>query len=251
MSYVATAAILVVLVVALAVVVADLARLGNGAVEPSEPSPTPVSTVAAVSAGAPIASGAAVVELTSEVSAGAPRVQVAVIDGSGRLTGVSEKGAIDPSTVDFDGRFGAYGEPGRPGRVHLAWVGGICDSHITVTVAADIASITFDMGPQPDCDSIGVGRELVLDFEGTVDVPTINITDAADRPTGSPAYDLDCGPLGPDACNQKAADVLAANEAGSPTTRVVSITFIDECGSYTVVLDSGSGMTSSVDCVPP
>jgi hypothetical protein len=250
-SYVATAVILVVLIAAFVVVVADLARLRNGVEALSEPSPTPLSTVAESPTGAPIASDAAFVELTSEVSAGAPRVRVAVRDESGRLTGVGEKGTVDPSSISFDGRFAAYAEPGRPGRVHLTWVGGICDSNITVTIAADIRSITFDMGPQPDCDSIGVGRELVLDFAGSVDVPGINIRDAAESPTGSPAYELDCGPLGPDTCHQKAAGVIAANEKGSPTDRVVSITFIDECGSYTVHFDSGSGMTASVDCVLP
>lgn len=250
-SYLATAAIVMVLVAAVAVVVADLGRLGNGGIAPSEPISTPTPTVAEVSARAPIPSGDVVVELTSEVSAGAPRVRVAVIDESGRLTEAGEKGAVDPSTVSFDGRFGAYAEPGMPGRVHLEWIGGICDSHITVTVAADLSTITFDMGPQPDCDSIGVGRELVLDFDGSVDVPSIKITDAADNPSGSPAYDLDCGPLGPDTCHQKAAGVIAANATGSPAKRVASIAFIDECGSYTVLFDDGSGMTSSVDCILP
>jgi hypothetical protein len=120
-----------------------------------------------------------------------------------------------------------------------------------VTVAADLRSITFDMGPQPDCDSMGVGRELVLDFDGSVDVPRIELRDAADNPKGSPAYTLDCGPLGPDTCHQKASAIIAANEKGSPTNRVVSIAFIDECGSYTVLFDDGTGMTASVDCVLP
>ena len=69
----------------------------------------------------------------------------------------------------FDGRFGAFAEPGKPGRVHLAWVGGAGQPHHGDR-RRRLGSITFDMGPQP-CDSIGVGRELVLDFEGTVDVP--------------------------------------------------------------------------------
>jgi hypothetical protein len=195
--------------------------------------------------------GAVVVPLTSPVGAGDPPVQVAVIDTSGRLVNATEKGAIDPSTVSSDGRFGAYAEPGTPGRVHLEWIGGICDSQITVTVAPDLSSITFDMGPQPDCDTIGVDRELVLDFDGSVDVPGIELRDAADNPKGSPAYDLDCGPLGPDSCHQKAAAVIAANEKGSQPNRVVSIAFSDECGSYTVLFDDGSGMSSSVDCVLP
>lgn len=126
--------------------------------------------------------GAIVIALTSQVGAGEP-VQVAVVDKSGRLVSVTEKGAVDPSTMSFDGPFGAYAEPGRPGRVHLQWGGGICDSRITVTVAADLGVITFDMGPQPaNCDSMGVDRELVLDFDGTVHVPAIQLRDVADAP---------------------------------------------------------------------
>jgi hypothetical protein len=236
------------------VVVTDLGRLGNGAAPPSEPISTPTPSIVAASPAAPAPSGAVVVELTSEVGVGAPPVQVAVIDKSGRLVSVIEKGAVDPSTMSFDGRFGAYPESGTPGRVHLAWVGGICDSRVTVTVAADLGSITFDMGPQPaNCDSIGVGRELVLDFDGTVDVPSIKLIDVADllTPTaGARDYTLDCGPLGPDTCEQKAAAVVAANATGPPK-RLESITFFDECGSYTVVFDDGSGMTAINDCVQP
>jgi hypothetical protein len=195
--------------------------------------------------------GAIIVPLTSPVGANFPPAQVAVIDASGRLVSATEKGSVSYTSMPFDGRFGAYAEPGMPGRVHLEWIGGICDSHITVTVSADLSTITYDMGPQPDCDSIGVGRELVLDFDGPVDVPGIEIRDAADNPKGSPAYNLDCGPLGPDTCQQKAAAIVAANEKGSPTKRVVSITFSDECGSYTVLFDDGSGMASSADCVLP
>ncbi|MFL5713452.1 MAG: hypothetical protein ACJ769_02205 [Chloroflexota bacterium] len=119
--------------------------------------------------------GAPVVVLTSEVGAGGPPVRVAVVDQSGRLEKVAEKGAVDPSAMSFEGRFGAYAEPGTQGRVHLSWVGGICDSQITVTVSKDVDSISFDMGPQRDCDSVGVGRQLVLDFAGSVDVPAIDV----------------------------------------------------------------------------
>jgi hypothetical protein len=210
------------------------------------------------STGAPVATpgpwppeGAVIVPLTSEVGAGEPPVQAAVVDRSGRLVNVTEKGTIDPNTLSFEGRFGAYAEPGMPGRVHLAWVGGICDTRVMVTVAEDLGSITIDMGPQPaNCDTIGIGRQLVLDFEGTVDVPGITLKDAADGPTpseGSPAYDLDCGPLGPDTCEEKALAIVAANLP----KRVVSITFSDECGSYTVLFDDGTGMSASVDCILP
>lgn len=196
--------------------------------------------------------GAQVVALTSPVGPNFPPVQVAVVDESGRLLRVTEKGSVHYSMAPFDGRFGAYAEPGTPGRVHLTWIGGICDSRITVTVAADLGSITFDMGPQPDCDTIGVGRELVLDFDGSVDVPSIKLRDAAETAnptTDARDYALDCGPLGPDTCEQKAAAVVAANATGSPTKRLESITFTDECGSYTVLFDDGTGMTASIDCI--
>ena len=87
------------------------------------------------------------------------------------------RGTLDPSSPNVSiPDPGAYPEPGKPGRVHLAWTGSICDSRITVTVAADLKSITFDMGPQPTCDSLGVVREVVLDFLGPVDVSAIEIS---------------------------------------------------------------------------
>jgi hypothetical protein len=99
-----------------------------------------------------------------------------VVDGSGRLLDVAEKGSVEPSdaTVNLADP-GAYAEPGKPGRVHLAWTGSVCDSQITVTVAADLKTIAFDMGPQPLCDSLGVGRQVVLDFSGSIDVGTIEV----------------------------------------------------------------------------
>ena len=124
--------------------------------------------------------GATVVTLTSQVEAGKPPVQVAVVDDSGRLAGVAEKGSVDPSSPTVSIRDpGAYAEPGKPGRVHLAWTGSICDSRITLTVAADLKSITFDMGPRPRCADAGVVREVVLDFLGSVDVSTIEIRQTA------------------------------------------------------------------------
>jgi len=194
--------------------------------------------------------GAPVVVLTSQVGAGEPPARVAVVDESGRLAGVAEKGAVDPSTITFDGRFGAYAEPGTPGRIHLTWVGGICDSQITVTVAADLRSIAFDMGPQPDCDSIGVGRQLVLDFSGTVDVPAIQVGEAGAEPTpepsASPGFTVDCGPLGPDTCSARVRDIIYLNQG----RRVASIEFTDdECGSYRVSFSDGPVTYTIIDCL--
>ncbi len=103
---------------------------------------------------------------------GKPPVRVAIVDKSGRFVSAMEQ---NRSTVTPEDRFGAFAEPGKPGRVNLAWIGGVCDSQITVTVAADLRSISFDMGPQPDCDSMAVGHELVMDFTGSVDVSAIQV----------------------------------------------------------------------------
>jgi hypothetical protein len=116
-----------------------------------------------------------VIDLTSEVGAGRPPVQVAVVDLSGRLVGVAERGSVDLDVTLGPDSVGAYPEPGLPGRVHLVWVGGVCDSWIMVTVAADVRSISIDEGPRPPCDAMAVGRELVLDFSGSVDVPGIEV----------------------------------------------------------------------------
>lgn len=120
--------------------------------------------------------GSVVIDLTSEVGGGRPPVQVAVVDLSGRLVGASEKGSLEPAQILPPlGGIGAYAEPGFPGRAHLFWVGGVCDSRIVVTVAADLRSITLDTGPRVDCDTLVIGRELVLDFSGSVDVPAIEL----------------------------------------------------------------------------
>ena len=195
--------------------------------------------------------GAVVVALASEVGAGQPPVQAAVIDESGRLISVAEKGTVDPSDAPIGtsgSLFDAYAEPGMPGRVHVVWGGGICDSRITLTVAADLRSITFDTGPQPEnCDSLGVTRELVLDFEGSVDVPAIELRDAAEA--GARDYTVECGPLEPHSCDANAAAIVAENHLRDPSNGVVSITFEGgTCGSYRVIFVDGTSQITMDDC---
>jgi hypothetical protein len=260
-TYLAIFAIVVILFAAVGILVADLARLrsepafsSDATITPSPSAAPPAPSLGEATPSQPAPTNAIVVQLTRELAAGAPPIRVSVVDQSGRLTAASETGTVDPSTFSFDGRFGAYAEPGLPGRVHLAWVGGICDSEIMVTVAPDLHAITFDMGPQPDCDSVGVGRQLVLDFDGSVEVPAIAISDVADQaaPTaGERDYALDCGSLGPETCQDVANGIVADSEQGSPGKRVRSITFFDDCGSYTVVFDDGAGVTGNFDCAPP
>ncbi len=215
---------------------------------------SPAAPTPSAEAGSWPPSGAITFDLTSQVAAGAPPVRLAVVDGSERLTHVAETGDIDPSTVQLDGRFGAYAEPGHPGRVHLVWVGGICDSRITVTVTAGIRSIVFDMGPQPsDCDTLGVERQVVLDFDRPVDVASIELLDAGAGPIAPPegGYVLDCGSLGPDTCATKAREIIDARRLEDPTVHVVSIVFWGDCGSYAARFDDDSVRATTVDCVSP
>jgi hypothetical protein len=199
--------------------------------------------------------GATVIELTSAVGTGDLPAQVAVVDKSGRLRAVAENSGAAPTTFPADDP-GAYAEPGLPGRVHIVWTGGICDSHITVTVAADLRTITFDMGPQPDCDTIGIGRELVLDFSGSVDVPAITFVRAgANQPTppAERGYDLDCASIAPDTCEGRAAAIVADYLNASPPKRVIAVRLSDDlCGSFGVDFDDGTSASTIIDCfIPP
>ena len=187
---------------------------------------TPPTPGSSQSAGPWPPADALVLELAGGVGPGKPPVRVAIVDRSGRFASAMEQ---DPPTITSDRRFAASAEPGKPGRVNLTWIGGICDSQVTVTIGSDLRSITFDMGPQPDCNSMGVGHELVMYFTGTVDVPAIQVGEGTVAPapapapapsaTGGPGYALDCGPVARDACEPRAAEIVATN----PTKRVVSI----------------------------
>jgi hypothetical protein len=201
--------------------------------------------------------GAVVIALPSRAGAGDPPVRAAVVDESGRLISVSEKGTVDPSDAPIGtsgSQFDAYAEPGKPGRVHLVWQGGMCDSAITVTVAADIRSISFDSGPQPEnCDSLGVTRELVLDFSGTVDVPSIELLEAPTDPAGPTGvgYELLCGPIDQAACTERGLRIFQSNLEQSPSRHIVRITFTaDECGSFTVDYDDRTSTMTIIDCFP-
>ena len=119
--------------------------------------------------------GSTVVQLSSQVGGGRPPVQVAVTDRSGRLTRAFERTGRAPAPDPGANGFAAYAEPGLEGGVHLAWLGTVCDSRVTVTVAADLRSMTIDRGPQPACDAMGISRQIVLDFSGAVDVSAIQL----------------------------------------------------------------------------
>ena len=243
------AAVTVVLVGTVSVGLSGFGRQG-GSPPPSDSGPVatpPPPSQGPASTGPWPPEGARVIALTSEVAEGAPPVRVAVVDESGRLYGVAEKGKVDPSTRTLDQPIEAYAElEVSPGRIHLIWIGRICDSQTTVTIAADIRTITFDMGPQVECDSMGIERQLVLDFSGLLEVPSIELVRAAPGAAAT-GYTLDCGPLRHD-CAARVANILAA----TPERRVVSLRFVDECGSYVATFGDGLGnVAANIDCFLP
>ncbi len=209
---------------------------------------TPPTSQASPSASAWPPAGATVLELAGGAGIGRPPLRVAIVDRSGRFVSATEQ---DPPTITSDRRFAAAAEPGKPGRVNLTWIGGVCDSQVTVTIGSDLKSIAFDMGPQPDCDSMAVGHELVMYFTGSVDVPAISVGEATAAATPPPPQGpenvIDCGPLEPDTCDAKAHDIVAAN----PGKPIRTIRFTDECGSYSATFDDGTGTGAIIECVLP
>ena len=57
-------------------------------------------------------------------------------------------------------------------------------------------------------------------------------------------YSLDCGPLQHD-CAARVSNIFAA----TPERRVVSLRFVDECGSYVATFGDGLGnVVANLDC---
>ena len=65
----------------------------------------------------------------------------------------------------------------------------------------------------------------------------------------SVTYALDCGPLDEARCQEDATRLVAAIEADADK-RVVALEFTTICGSYTLLLEDGTGIGAAIDCVP-
>lgn len=93
------------------------------------------------------------------------RIGVSVSDASGQLLTARQAVPDEDRRVyaDLSGMVAAV--PGvKPGDLIVGWVGGICD--LTVTVGVDATEVTVAPGPAPACDTLGVGRAVVLTFSG-------------------------------------------------------------------------------------
>jgi hypothetical protein len=58
---------------------------------------------------------------------------------------------------------------------------------------------------------------------------------------------IECGPLDPTTCQQRAQQLVAEGQRGDPTRRIVRLTFTDDRGSYTAEYDDGTGTSLIVD----
>ena len=149
-------------------------------------------------------------------------------------TSVSEKGAVDPvDRVSSDGRFGAYAEPGIPGRVHLSWVGGDLrqpdHGHRRARPAVDHLRHGAAAGLRLDRRRAPAGPRLRRLGRRAGHPGRRGNGEHRRRRRRASSYALDCGPLGPDTCQAKAA---RDRRRDSTRSAIVSITFTDECGSY-------------------
>lgn len=132
------------------------------------------------------------IALSSQVGEGQPPVEVAVVDRSGELVSAREVRPGDPVVrpSDADAAQWVGREPLDPRSLRLGWAGGVCDSRVTVTIET-LESIRIDGGPQPDCDAMGVGREIILTFARPVDATLIELRYTETR-IGAPS-----DPVGP------------------------------------------------------
>ena len=58
---------------------------------------------------------------------------------------------------------------------------------------------------------------------------------------------IECGPVDPTTCQQRAQQLIAQGQREDPTRRIVRLTFTDDRGSYTAEYDDGTGTSLIVD----
>jgi len=87
---------------------------------------------------------------------------VAVVDESGLLEWVQE--GVPDSAIGGGATDGFFRDPSGAHRYRLRWTTTICDLQMTVSIGHDVARIIVEHAPRNGCDTMAVGRELVLQF---------------------------------------------------------------------------------------
>lgn len=114
-----------------------------------------------------------------------PRVRAALVDLSGRIKAVRLPRADEPRpNVQRDGTGALLPDPSAEGRYHLMWNGGICTSDIVITIDATLSSVVVSNPVPGNCDTIANEYRMILDIEGRLDPPAVEV-DYAETSAGA------------------------------------------------------------------
>jgi hypothetical protein len=105
-----------------------------------------------------------------------PKVRAALVDLSGRITAVRLPRPDEPRPKDRRAGPGAIvPDPTVAGRYHLMWNGGICTQDIVITIDATLSNVLVSNPVTGECDTIGNEYRLILDIDGPVGVPAVEV----------------------------------------------------------------------------
>jgi hypothetical protein len=142
---------------------------------PLEGAPTPVPSDEPARTFPP--AGSIVVFLPKDGGFEPSKIRAALVDLSGRVTGVRAPRPNEPRLIANagGGRGALLPDPAVPDRYQLVWSGGICDKDMIVTIDATFSKVVVDSPLPGDCDSIAQEHRLVLDIDGAVSPPAVEV----------------------------------------------------------------------------
>jgi hypothetical protein len=105
-----------------------------------------------------------------------PRVRAALVDLSGRITSARLPRADEPRpATTWDGQGALVPDPSVAGRYQLIWNGGVCTPDIVVTIDAALSNVVVSNPVPGNCDTVGNEYRLVLDIDGPLDPPAVEV----------------------------------------------------------------------------
>ncbi len=118
-----------------------------------------------------------------------------------------------------------------------------------IAVSADRVTITVLVRTLPGGNDCPGNPDFPVDIQLTEPLGARSLFDGGVFPSAGPitSYELACGPVEPVVCSARGAEAVRDAEGGPGGPRVVSVTFLDEAGSYTLLMDDGSGVTMVVN----
>jgi hypothetical protein len=118
-----------------------------------------------------------------------------------------------------------------------------------ITVSADRITITVLVRSLPGGNDCPGNPDFPVEIELTEPLGARSLFDGGVFPPAGPltSYELACGPVEPVVCSARGAEAVRDAEGRPGGPRVVSVTFLDEAGSYSLLMDDGSGVTMVVN----